>query len=188
MQRFLLGAAIGLIASVALPVPAVAATSSAQIVGCAATTWCFSPNPIQVSVGTAITWSNTTAPNHTATSDPGSAFSFDTGVIGSGHTSAPIVFSRPGTFAYHCSIHPFMQGTIIVTAAASATPTPSARVTSAPTRTNNLAQSGGGPTLLAASLIGSLALLLGFALLGTSRLRRQRPQAARQVVRKSPKQ
>ena len=188
MQRFLLGAGIGLIVSLAVPVAALAATSPAQIVGCAATTWCFSPNPIQASVGTAITWTNTTAPDHTATSDAGSAFTFDTGVIASGQTSAPIVFSRPGTFAYHCSIHPFMHGTIVVTAATAATPTPSTRATVAPTRTSNLAQSGGGPTLLAAPLIGSLALVLGFSLLAASRLRRQRPQAARQVVRKTPKQ
>jgi plastocyanin len=47
---------------------------------------------------------------HTATGS-----GFDTGVIPSGATSAPIAFGTAGTRAYHCSIHPSMTGTLNVT-------------------------------------------------------------------------
>jgi hypothetical protein len=50
---------------------------------------------------------------HTATGDNGS---FDTGDIAAG-SSATITFDNPGTFTYHCAIHPNMTGTIVVQAA-----------------------------------------------------------------------
>ena len=93
-----------------VPLTASAATTSAQIVNCAAASpWCFSPKPIQITVGSTVTWSNTTAPTHTATYDTGA---WDTGNIVSGATSTAISFPTVGTFTYHCTIHPSMVGTI----------------------------------------------------------------------------
>ena len=46
---------------------------------------------------------------HTAT-DKGA---FDTGRIKPGH-SVSVRFGHKGTFSYHCSIHPFMHGKIVV--------------------------------------------------------------------------
>jgi plastocyanin len=137
-----------------------AANSPAQIVNCTATTpWCFSPNPIRITVGSTVTWTNTTAPTHTSTSNTGV---WDTGSIGSGQTSSAIAFNTPGTFAYHCSFHPGMTGSVIVSAA-SVSPAP----TSPPVR--RLASGGGGPVLP----VGAGLVLIGLTLLATSRLRRR---------------
>ncbi len=70
--------------------------------------------PLTVAVGTAVTWKNDDSVPHTASADTGDAFMFNTGTINPGATSAPIVFSQAGTFTYHCAVHPYMHGTIIV--------------------------------------------------------------------------
>jgi plastocyanin len=69
----------------------------------------FSPRTITVNVGDTVTWTNSDAQAHTATS--GSAWS--TGDIGNGG-SASITFRTAGTFAYICAIHPQMTGTVVV--------------------------------------------------------------------------
>ena len=48
---------------------------------------------------------------HTVTADDG--HSFDTGTLDEGSSEA-ISVSKPGTYAYHCSIHAFMHGKLIV--------------------------------------------------------------------------
>jgi plastocyanin len=74
----------------------------------------FTPGSITVHVGDTIAWLNNGPSPHTATANNGS---FDTGVLQKGH-SASVTFHLPGTFAYHCSIHPFMHGTVVVLASA----------------------------------------------------------------------
>jgi len=70
----------------------------------------FLPGSLHVSKGTRVVFSNTTAgTTHTAT-DKGV---FDTGQI-KGGKSAAVSFSQKGTFSYHCKIHPFMHGKIVV--------------------------------------------------------------------------
>ncbi len=71
----------------------------------------FSPRTVTVNVGDTVTWTNSDAQAHTATS--GSAWS--TGDIGNGE-SASITFSTAGTFDYICAIHPTMTGTVVVSA------------------------------------------------------------------------
>ena len=152
-----------------------AATSAAQIIGCAGTTWCFSPNPIVVTAGSAISWTNSTGATHTATSDTGA---WSTGNIGAGATSGPLTFNTQGTFPYHCAIHPFMTGTVVVNAApapsASAAASASAASAAAsasgpPAAVKRLAQGGAGPGLLLAPTI----LLVGLALLRPGSARRR---------------
>jgi plastocyanin len=70
----------------------------------------FSPNPASVKVGQQVVWHNGDFIAHTATGG-----SFDTGLIGSGATSAPITFNAATTINYRCSIHPSMVGTLNVT-------------------------------------------------------------------------
>jgi plastocyanin len=74
------------------------------------TTTAFSPNPLNISKGTTVTWTNSDSTTHTATS----AGTFDTGNIAAGTKSNAITFSTAGTVQYHCSIHPTMVGTINV--------------------------------------------------------------------------
>jgi plastocyanin len=70
----------------------------------------FVPATITVSAGAHLAVANEDSTAHTATADDGS---FDTGDISPGSTST-IDLSKPGRIAYHCSIHPFMHGTIVV--------------------------------------------------------------------------
>lgn len=69
----------------------------------------FSPRTVTVGVGDSVTWTNSDAQTHTATS--GTAW--DTGDIGNGE-SASITFRRAGTYDYICAIHPTMTGTVVV--------------------------------------------------------------------------
>jgi plastocyanin len=80
----------------------------------------FQPKTITINQHETVTWTNTANQNHTVTADDGS---FDSGPLSHGDVFGN-VFDVAGTFKYHCSIHPNMQGTIIVKAVA-ATPTPS---------------------------------------------------------------
>jgi len=118
------------LALVALPQLTGAQSSGAVIIK----NFTFSPNPVTVSVGATVSWSNQDGVAHTATSDTGA---FDAGVISPGSTSNGVAFNTPGTFAYHCSIHPFMHGVVIVEAAtATAGSTPSGLPTIPPPPSN----------------------------------------------------
>lgn len=72
----------------------------------------FSPDPAQVKVGQAIRWRNADATAHTATED-GNAW--DTGPVDPGGVSPPITLSSAGQVFYHCTLHPTMRGTLVVT-------------------------------------------------------------------------
>lgn len=67
----------------------------------------FSPKPITVKTGAAITVANNDSITHTLTADNGA---FDTGDLGGGRRSS-VTVDRAGTYPYHCSIHTFMHGT-----------------------------------------------------------------------------
>jgi plastocyanin len=82
----------------------------------------FDPTPLTIPVGTTVVWTNQDTAPHTATSDPGSAFTFDTGMLQKGQ-SGKITFNQPGTFTYFCSVHPNMHGTVTVTQASGSTTT-----------------------------------------------------------------
>ena len=106
--RVRLATAVGaLAAGLLIAGTAVAADGDVTISGFA-----FSPGTVTVSVGDTVTWTNNDGVGHTATGDD-----FDTGTI-SGGATASVTFDTAGTFAYHCSIHPQMNGTVVVEAAA----------------------------------------------------------------------
>lgn len=69
----------------------------------------FNPHTLTVERGARVAFANSSNVAHTATR----AGSFDTGHIKPG-TSVVVRFDHKGTFAYHCSIHPFMKGKIVV--------------------------------------------------------------------------
>jgi plastocyanin len=99
----------------ALPLVAFAATSAVNIQNSA-----FAPTTTTIKVGDRVTWTNRDAFSHTSTSDTGA---WDTGVITAG-ASGSFTFASAGTFAYHCSIHSFMKGTVVVQAVNTPQPTP----------------------------------------------------------------
>jgi plastocyanin len=71
----------------------------------------FAPAALTVKAGTTVTWINEDEDPHTVVAD-GDAFRSQ--VLGSGGTFS-FTFPAVGTFAYVCSIHPFMRGTVVVT-------------------------------------------------------------------------
>ena len=70
----------------------------------------YSPDPVTAAVGQAIQWTNADAVPHTATLDDGDC---GTATIDAGATLG-LVFNVAGTYAYHCTVHPEMKGTIEV--------------------------------------------------------------------------
>jgi len=79
-------------------------------------TWGYGPSTETVNVGDTVTFSNTGASPHDATSLDGS---WATPLLQTGQ-SASVTFSTPGTFNFTCVLHPWMKGTIVVAPAASA--------------------------------------------------------------------
>ncbi len=71
----------------------------------------FAPASITVPLGTTVIWTNKDAAPHTIVSDSGNEI--QSGTLNQGGTFAHL-FEHPGTFGYHCSIHPSMKGTVIV--------------------------------------------------------------------------
>src|SRR4051812_11316242 len=71
----------------------------------------FDPKAITVKAGTTVTWKNGDTTSH-AIADDKAAFN---GPLDPG-TPFSHAYSSPGTFGYHCSIHPSMTGTVTVTA------------------------------------------------------------------------
>jgi plastocyanin len=68
----------------------------------------FSPATLNVKVGQQVTWTNQQDVAHTVTAD-GGAFDHP---MPSGATFS-FAFAKAGSFAYHCTIHPFMKATIV---------------------------------------------------------------------------
>lgn len=71
----------------------------------------FAPNTMTVAVGTRVVWTNRDEEPHVITS-AGRQFA-SSPALDTSDTYA-VTFSKPGTYAYYCSIHPVMVGTIIV--------------------------------------------------------------------------
>jgi plastocyanin len=101
-----------------LPPNGISIVLGAQNLGTAA----FSPNPLAIPLadGGVAEWFNndrtagsygTTGTAHNITADDDS---FASGVLSPGQ-SFEATFTAAGTYHYHCSIHPAMKGTVIVT-------------------------------------------------------------------------
>jgi plastocyanin len=71
----------------------------------------FSPATLTVKPGTKVSVTNKDTATHTLTSNTGK---FDTGDIQFNSTGSFTAPSQPGSYGYHCTVHPFMVGTIIV--------------------------------------------------------------------------
>lgn len=71
----------------------------------------FLNGELRVVAGTTVVFDNVDSQAHTAISDDNSTF--DTGLIAAG-AKASVTLEKPGTFAYHCSLHPFMKAQVTV--------------------------------------------------------------------------
>ena len=75
----------------------------------------FQPFTLTVPAGTAVTWHNQDGVQHTVSSDKKDLF--DSGSLAPGKKYT-FTFSNPGSYEYHCNIHPGMQGLIVVAGSA----------------------------------------------------------------------
>lgn len=71
----------------------------------------FLPGITRVKVGATVTWTNLDSIGHTVTVDSGTGPSSGTLQRGQSYS---YTFTQAGSYAYHCSIHPEMRGTIVV--------------------------------------------------------------------------
>ena len=99
----------------ALPPTASGPQATVHITGSASTAYQFSPASIAIKVGTTVAWINGTDVPHSATSDSGSAVTWDSGAIAPSGGTYSFSFTEVGTFPYHCTYHSYMHGTIVVT-------------------------------------------------------------------------
>jgi plastocyanin len=70
----------------------------------------YVPGELAVGLGQALTWKNESLGPHTVTSTTGV---FDSGRLNYGDAYT-VTFANPGTYAYYCTIHPTMKGSVIV--------------------------------------------------------------------------
>ena len=92
-------------------------TQMAATAGTSAVTiqnFAFSPATLTVKSGTTVTWTNLDDADHQIASDSGAPVSFSSSALARG-ASYQFTFTSPGTYTYHCAIHPSMKATIIVT-------------------------------------------------------------------------
>jgi plastocyanin len=117
MPRLLLLVALCSVAALTLLLQPPQATRAAiprapaqAVVRVTITNFSFRPRTITVAPGTRVVWTNQDGEVHTVTNDHGawSSQALDTG------DQYAHVFATPGTYTYHCSIHPFMTGSIVV--------------------------------------------------------------------------
>jgi len=121
----------------------------------------FSPQNVTVVIGVnnTVMWTNNDTNNggtdHTVTSSsvPSGAAAFDSGIMKEGATFTQ-TFMTPGTYEYHCSIHSWMKGSVVVLPASSV------------------------PEFPAAYLALILFAVIAAVIVATSRLRRTMPAAS----------
>jgi plastocyanin len=123
IARRFLGPAVAVVAA-ALLVPAGAADampvphhSVSRATSVSVANMAFSPGSVSTTLGGSVTWSFQDATAHTTTSDQGF---WDSGTKTSGATYTH-AFTSAGTFAYHCTIHSMMHGSVKVPLKASGT-------------------------------------------------------------------
>ncbi len=131
------GALFGLLALVAIlgVAPAFGQTANeidmtkgagaAATADCVAAKNCFSPNPLNVTPGTTVTWKNTDTVSHYVTSgqpsDNTTGTVFDSGNLIKPGSTYQFTFANAGTYDYFCTVHPWMTGQVIVGAASTTT-------------------------------------------------------------------
>jgi len=73
--------------------------------------YAYSPKDITVGTGTSVTWNNHDGDNHTVTQSGGSSLKSKS--FGKDQAFS-YTFTAPGRYAYVCSLHPQMKGTVTV--------------------------------------------------------------------------
>ena len=123
----------------------------------------FSPGQITVAPGTTVTWVNKGPSPHTTTADDGS---WDSGTLQQGEDFS-FTFDQPGTYTYHCSIHPDMTATVKVSGSGGGGgATSSASASMSASMSPSASSSASAPQKLTETGGISLPLVAAVALLG----------------------
>ena len=118
IRSLFLACAVASASLVSLPVAsaadsqATAAPSSATVVHIK--NFAFSPPSVTIKAGETVQFVNDDGTPHTVTA---SDKSFDSGNMDQ-NAKWSYTFKKPGTYAYICTYHPYMKGTVVVTAPA----------------------------------------------------------------------
>jgi plastocyanin len=118
-RRRVLAAGASLLA-IALALGIVAASTASTDLAVSIVSRAYQPATLTITAGQTVTWTNHALTPHTVTAVGGQ---FDSGRIDTGE-SFTVTFATPGTFAYTCTIHPSMHGSVVVLAAGSPPPAP----------------------------------------------------------------
>jgi LPXTG-motif cell wall-anchored protein len=128
----------------------------------------FDSGQLTVAPGTTVTWVNEGQAPHTTTADDGT---WDSGTLQPGEDFS-FTFDQPGTYTYHCSIHPDMTASVKVsgggeaTSSASASMSPSASASASPSASPSVSASASPTATLPGTGGISLPLVAAVALLG----------------------
>ncbi len=98
--------------ALALPSPKAVAAAPARAQSVAIKSFAFVPQVITVTPGTTVTWTNTDEDPHTITANDKT---FHSAALDTDDTYS-FTFTKPGDYAYFCSLHPHMTGKIVVKA------------------------------------------------------------------------
>lgn len=83
--------------------------------GCEREDLCYIPSVVAIKAGSAVTWENQDVAFHSVTAG---AYGSPTGLFDSGHLDPgeyfTVVLDVPGTYEYHCTLHPWMVGVVLV--------------------------------------------------------------------------
>ena len=74
----------------------------------------FTPQEVTIPAGATVTWQNSDLPEHTVTAGTrGNPTGLFDATVASGEEFS-FTFDQPGTYEYFCTIHPDMNGVVIV--------------------------------------------------------------------------
>jgi amicyanin len=113
MRKAMLAGALGALVGAVLAASVLVAEAQNQTLAVAIDNFTFNPQTLTVKAGTTVTWTNKDDIPH-AIAAVGKQFKsrvMDT------DNNYSFTFTTPGTYAYFCSLHPHMTGTIVVEAA-----------------------------------------------------------------------
>jgi len=91
--------------------PAPASQTAAGTTAVAVKNFTFAPATLTVKAGTTVTWTNNDGEPHNIVATDGT---FRSATLDTGGTFQH-TFTKPGSYTYLCSIHPFMRATVVVT-------------------------------------------------------------------------
>src|SRR5215218_8802889 len=160
MRRFLVPVILALVmAAMLISTPAASAQDDMTV---SIQDFSFDPGQITVAPGTTVTWTNEGPSPHTTTADDGS---WDSGTLQQGEDFS-FTFDKPGTYTYHCSIHPDMTASVKVSGGGGGGTTSSTSASMSASMSPMASASASAPQKLTDTGGVSLPLVAALALVG----------------------